>query len=102
MDIATLLVQLLSGAGAGQLAGKAIPNLSLGGVGNLLAGLVGGGLGSQVIASMLGTGATAVSAAGGDADLSSIVTQILSGGAGGGMMTWLVGMLRQMFQPSQH
>jgi hypothetical protein len=101
MDIATLLIQLLSGAGGGQLAGKVMPNLSLGSAGNLLAGLVGGGLGSQVIPSMFGAGATAASAAG-DMDLAGIVTQILGSGAGGSMMTMLVGLLRQMFQPSHH
>lgn len=100
MDIATLLIQLASGAGGGHVAGKLVPGLSLGGVGNLLAGLVGGGLGSQILASVLGGGATtAATAAGANPDmLSHILMQVLGGGAGGGVTALLVGMLRQMFQ----
>jgi hypothetical protein len=98
MDIASLLIQLLSGAAGGNLAGKLLNNLSLGGLGNSLAGLIGGGIGSQVLNSMLGAGAATAAAAGGDIDLSGILTQILGGGAGGGVMMMLVGLLKQMFQ----
>jgi hypothetical protein len=99
MDIASLLIQLLSGAAGGNLAGKMLSNLSLGGLGNSLAGVIGGGLGSQVLNSMLGAGATAAAAsAAPDLDLSGLVTQVLGGGAGGGIMMMLVGVLKQMFQ----
>jgi hypothetical protein len=99
MDIASLVIQLLSGAAGGNLAGKLLGQLSLGGFGNSLAGLIGGGLGNQVLNSMLGAGTTAAAAAAGpDLDLSNIVTQILGGGAGGGVMMMLVGLLKQMFQ----
>ena len=47
MDIVTLLVQLISGALGGNVAGSLLKNLSLGTVGNSLAGIVGGGLGGQ-------------------------------------------------------
>jgi hypothetical protein len=99
MDIATLLIQLLSGAAGGNLAGKMLGNLSLGGLGNSLAGLIGGGLGSLVLNSMLGAGATAATtAAAPDLDIAGIIQQILGGGAGGGVMMMLVGLLKQMFQ----
>lgn len=96
MDIATLLIQLLSGAAGGNIAGAVLKNLSLGGLGNTLAGLVGGGLGSQVAASL--AGATATAAAGPDLDISGLLSQVLGGGAGGGAATVLIGMLKQMFQ----
>jgi hypothetical protein len=99
MDIASLLIQLLSGAAGGNLAGKMLSQLSLGGLGNSLAGVIGGGLGSQVLNSMLGAGATAAaSAASPDIDLSGLLTQVIGGGAGGGIMMMLVGVLKQMFQ----
>jgi hypothetical protein len=98
MDIASLVIQLLSGAAGGNVAGKALSNLSLGGLGNSLAGLIGGGLGSQIISSMMGTGAVAATAAAPDLDIASIISQVLGGGAGGGLMVMLVGVLKQMFQ----
>jgi hypothetical protein len=99
MDIASLLIQLLSGAAGGNLAGKMFSTISLGGLGNSLAGVIGGGLGSQVLNSMLGAGATAAAtAASPDLDFSSLLTQVIGGGAGGGVMMALVGILKQMFQ----
>ena len=38
-----LIIQLVAGAIGGNAAGKAMPNASLGGLGNTIAGLVGGG-----------------------------------------------------------
>ena len=43
MDIVSLVVQLVSGAIGGNLAGSLLKNLSLGALGNSLAGAIGGG-----------------------------------------------------------
>jgi uncharacterized membrane protein YeaQ/YmgE (transglycosylase-associated protein family) len=42
MDIVSLIIQLVSGAAGGNLAGKAMPSLNLGTVGNSIAGILGG------------------------------------------------------------
>lgn len=98
MDIATLLIQLISGAAGGNLGGALLKNLSLGTLGNSLAGIIGGGVGSQVLNSMLGPATSvAAMAAGGDIDVSAILTQVAGGGVGGGVAMILVGLLKQMF-----
>ena len=44
------LIQVISGAVGGNVAGAALKNLNLGVLGNTLAGVVGGGIGGQLIA----------------------------------------------------
>lgn len=48
MDLAGLLISLISGAVGGNVAGAAMQDKSLGVVGNSIAGIVGGGLGSTI------------------------------------------------------
>ena len=55
MDIAGLLVQLVSGAAGGNIAGALLKQFSLGPVGNSVVGVLGGGLGGQLLG-MLGLG----------------------------------------------
>jgi uncharacterized membrane protein YeaQ/YmgE (transglycosylase-associated protein family) len=49
MDVTSLIVELISGAVGGNVAGAAIKEKSLGAVGNSLAGIVGGGFGGTTI-----------------------------------------------------
>lgn len=95
MDIVTLLIQLASGALGGNVAGGLMKNLSLGTLGNSLAGIVGGGLGGQILGSILSGGAPAVAAAGG-LDPMAILTQVVSGGTGGGILMVVIGLIRSM------
>ena len=90
MDIAGLLVQLVSGAAGGNIAGALLKQFSLGPVGNSVVGVLGGGLGGQLLG-MLGLGG------GGDAagGLSSILSSVAGGGVGGGVLMTIVGMIRQ-------
>src|SRR4051794_33709523 len=53
MDITSLILELVSGAVGGNVAGAAMKEKSLGAVGNSLAGLVGGGLGGTILQSVL-------------------------------------------------
>ena len=53
MDL-SLIIQLISGIVGGNAAGAALKEKSLGVLGNSLAGLVGGGLGGQIIQALLG------------------------------------------------
>lgn len=88
-----LIIQLISGAVGGNLAGSVLKNMNLGTLWNSVAGIVGGGLGGQIIGPMLGIGAK--SAASG-LDPMSIIMSILNGGVGGGVLLAIVGMIRQM------
>ena len=45
MDLTSLIIQLVAGAIGGNVAAKAMPDKSLGNLGNTIAGVVGGALG---------------------------------------------------------
>ena len=85
-----LIISLLSGAAGGNIAGKVLKNLDLGPLGNSIAGIFGGGIGSQIIAAM---GGGAAAAAGG-MDIGSIISSVASGGVGGGVLMAIVGMIK--------
>lgn len=93
MDIMTLIIQLISGALGGNIAGSLLKNLSLGTLGNSLAGVVGGGLGGQILGSLLNLPPAATDMG---MDPMAILTQLASGGVGGGVVMAIVGLLRSM------
>lgn len=95
MDIVTLIIQLLSGAAGGNIAGSLLKNLSLGTLGNSIAGIVGGGLGAQILGHLFNLPAASMA---GGLDPMAILTQVLAGGAGGGVTLAIVGFLRQLMQ----
>jgi hypothetical protein len=65
----------------------------LGTVGNTIAGVVGGGVGAQIIGQFLAGGADVT---GGESlDIGSIIGQIASGGVGGGVLMVIVGLIKQ-------
>ena len=92
MDILSLIIQLLSGAAGGHAAATMSPNTNLGALGNTLAGAIGGGVGGQLLSTLLGL---ATHSAGGGLDIGSIIGQIIASGASGGILTALLGVLRQ-------
>ncbi len=92
MNIMALVIQLLSGAAGGNIAGRLIKNIDLGTAGNSIAGILGGGLGGQLL-NMLGF---AVGGAGGSLDLASIIGNIASGGVGGGVLMAIVGVIKSV------
>lgn len=83
-----LIISLLSGAAGGNIVGKVLKNLDLGPVGNSIAGILGGGLGSQILASL----GSADAAAG--LDIGSIISSVASGGVGGGVLMAIVGIIK--------
>jgi uncharacterized membrane protein YeaQ/YmgE (transglycosylase-associated protein family) len=92
MNIAALIIQIVSGAIGGNAAGAILKKFSLGGLGNTIVGILGGGLGGQIL-SMLGLGG-APAAGTGSLDLSSIIASIAGGGVGGGVLLAIVGAIR--------
>jgi uncharacterized membrane protein YeaQ/YmgE (transglycosylase-associated protein family) len=93
MNLVGLIIQLISGAVGGNIAGSVLKQYDLGALGNSLAGIVGGGIGGQLLTMLLGGGAAA--AASGNLDIGSIVTQVLGGGVGGGVLMIIIGIIRQ-------
>ena len=84
-----LIIQLISGAAGGNVAGSLMKNLSLGTVGNSLAGILGGGIGGQLLG-MLGMATGA-----GEMDIGGIIGSIASGGVGGGVVMAVIGMIKK-------
>ncbi len=88
-NLLPLIIQLVCGAVGGNVAGSMMKKSSLGTLGNSIAGIVGGGLGGQLL-SLLGVAASG----GGGMDLSSIIGNILGGGVGGGVLMAIIGLIK--------
>ena len=86
-----LIIQILSGAVGGNLAGNVLKKYDLGTLGNSIVGILGGGLGGQLLAMLTGVGG--VNATGG-LDLGSILSSVAGGGVGGGILMAIIGMIR--------
>jgi len=84
-----IIIQLISGALGGNAAGAAMKNLSLGTLGNSIAGIVGGGIGGQILAA-LGAGGGAEGL-----DVASIVQSVAGGGVGGAVLLAVVGAIKK-------
>lgn len=87
MDLA-LIIQLISGAVGGNLAGKLMPKSSMGTLWNSVLGIVGGGLGGQLL------GILGIATQTGGADVTSIIGSIAGGGVGGGVLLAIIGMVK--------
>jgi len=89
-NLIPLAIQLISGAVGGNLIGKLLPSLNLGTIGNSLAGILGGGIGGSLL------GALGIAAApSGALDVGSIIGSIASGGVGGGVLMFIVGLIKK-------
>ena len=90
-----LIIQLISGAVGGNVAGAALKQYNLGTLGNSIAGIIGGGVGAQIIGALVGGGAGTGMAGAGGLDVGSIIGQIASGGVGGGILMVIVGLIKK-------
>jgi hypothetical protein len=93
-----LVIQLISGAVGGNLAGAASKNIDLGTLWNSVAGIVGGGIGGQILSAVLGAGAAG--AAGGGLDIGAIIQQVAGGGVGGAVLLAVVGIIKNAMAKS--
>ena len=91
-----LIISLIAGALGGNAVGAVAKNLNLGVLLNSVAGIVGGGLGSQIIGMLGGAGVADAAAAAGGLDIGSIISSIASGGVGGGVLMAIVGVVKGM------
>ncbi len=86
-----IIIQLVSGALGGNLAGSLMKKNSLGAVLNSIIGIIGGGLGGQLL-NAIGIGTTT-----GGLDLASVIGSIAGGGVGGGVLLAIIGLLKKAF-----
>jgi len=87
-----ILINLIAGAIGGVGAGKASPTFDLGTAGNVISGLVGGGVLGQIATLLLPSVMAAVQS--GNFSIGGIVSQAVAGGAGGAILTALIGAIK--------
>src|SRR5262249_59929792 len=90
MNIISLIIEAVSGAVGGNIAGAGMKENSLGTAGNSIAGIVGGGLGGLLLQSVMGGAA----AGGGSLDLSTILSNVAGGGVGGAILMAVIGLIK--------
>jgi hypothetical protein len=91
-DMEQILMNLIAGAIGGNAAGKASPSFDLGTVGNTISGLVGGGVLGQLVPIVLP--AISAAAQGGNLSVGGILTNLVAGGAGGAILTAIIGAMK--------
>ncbi len=87
-----ILINLAAGAIGGVGAGKSSPTFDLGMIGNIVSGLVGGGVLGQIVTLLLPS--ITAAAQSGDLSIGNIVSQAIAGGAGGAVLTALIGAIK--------
>ena len=90
-----LIIQIIAGVIGGHAAGAALKNWTLGAIGNIIAGAVGGIVGVQLLQQVI----PALANTAGNVDIGSLVGQIIGGGAGGAILTVLAGVTKWMVVP---
>ncbi len=91
-----LIISLIAGAVGGNVAGALLKNFSLGTALNAVVGIIGGGLGSQ----LLGLGGPMLGADGGGMDVGALIGNLAGSGVGGGILMIIVGMIKGMLNKS--
>ena len=89
MDM-NMIIQIIAGLVGGNAAGAGLKNLSLGTAGNSIVGAV-GGLVSSFVAGKLGLSADAVA----NLDIGAIIQSVVAGGAGGAVLTAILGAVKK-------
>ena len=87
-----ILINLIAGAAGGVAAGKSSPTFDLGTIGNIVSGVVGGGVLGQVVT--LALPSIMAAAQSGNLSVGGIVSQLVAGGAGGAILTALIGAIK--------
>ncbi len=86
------IINLIAGALGGAGVGKASPQFDIGTIGNLVAGAVGGGVLGQIVTLVFP--AVVAAAQSGNFSIGGILTQVIAGGAGGAILTAIIGALK--------
>jgi hypothetical protein len=81
VNMEQILINLIAGALGGVGIGKSSPTFDLGMIGNIISGLVGGGVLGQIITLLLPS--IMAAAESGNLSIGGIISQAIAGGAGG-------------------
>jgi uncharacterized membrane protein YeaQ/YmgE (transglycosylase-associated protein family) len=100
VNIVALIVQVVSGAVGGNIAGALMKKFNLGPIGNSLAGIIGGGIGGQLLSMVTSGGAAAAGASAGGMDMSSILSSVAGGGVGGAVLMAIIGLIKSQISKS--
>ena len=87
-----ILINLIAGAIGGVGTGKSSPTFDLGMIGNIISGLIGGGVLGQIVNLVLP--AVTAAAQSGDLSVQGIISQVVAGGAGGAILTAIIGAIK--------
>ena len=87
-----ILINLVTGALGGVATGKSSSTFDLGTVGNIISGLVGGGVLGQI--ATLALPSVVAAAQSGNLSIGGIVSQVIAGGAGGAILTAIIGAIK--------
>ncbi len=91
-----LIISLIAGAIGGNVAGGLLNRMSLGTIGNSIAGILGGGIGIYIL-SMLGAESLARIAGGSEiGEIGALMGPFVMGGLGGAIILVIVGTLWRM------
>jgi hypothetical protein len=99
-----LIISVLSGIAGGNAAGAAMPDKTLGTLGNSIGGLFGGGIGGFIMKALgLFAAATAAQHTGTAApasafDLSTLIASIGGGGVSGALLTGIIAFIKNAMQ----
>src|SRR6516164_10884354 len=92
INMVQILINLIAGALGGLGAGKASPNFDLGTIGNIISGLVGGGVLGQIVT--LALPSVVAAAETGHLSVGGVISQLIAGGAGGAILTAIIGAIK--------
>ena len=87
-----ILINLVAGALGGVGAGKASSQFDLGTIGNVISGIVGGGVLGQIVTMILPSLVAAAQA--GNLSFGGVISQAIAGGAGGAILTAIIGAIK--------
>ena len=87
-----ILINLIAGALGGAATGKSSPTFDLGTVGNIISGLVGGGVLGQI--ATLALPSVLAAAQSGNLSVGGVISQLVAGGAGGAILTAIIGAIK--------
>jgi hypothetical protein len=87
-----IIINLIAGALGGAGVGKASPQFDLGTIGNIISGVVVGGVLGQIVTLVLPS--LVAAAQSGNLSVGGVVSQAIAGGAGGAILTAIIGAIK--------
>lgn len=90
LDLINFIIQIVAGALGGNAVGKGVKDVNLGPLGNSIAGAIGGGLGGQILETLI----PALALTADKFDIGSLIGQIAGGGISGAILTAIVAIVK--------